>query len=214
MKKAILAKKLGMTEVFDDKGNAVPVTVLQAGPCTVVAKKTKEKDGYNAVQVGFEPVSEHKLNKPQRGHFAKAGVKPHRYLKELRLEDISGLDIGKQIKADTFSAGELVDVTGISRGKGFAGSIKRHGQRRGLMSHGSHYHRGPGSLGSIDSARVFKGRPLPGHMGAVKVTVQKLEVVKVDPEQNIMLVKGAVPGPRKGLLIVKNSSKADVKAKG
>ncbi len=208
MKKAILAKKIGMTEIFDDAGNAVAVTVLQAGPCTVIAKKNSDKDGYTAVQVGFEPVEERKLNQPQLGHFAKAGVAPHRYLREFRLEDTSELEVGDQIKVDIFSPGDLVDVGGITRGKGFAGSIKRHGQHRGPMSHGSHYHRGPGALGSVDAARVFKGRKLPGRMGGDTVTVQKLKVVSIDPEKNIILVKGAVPGPRKGVLLVTDSSKA------
>ncbi|MGI6317491.1 MAG: 50S ribosomal protein L3 [Dethiobacteria bacterium] len=208
MKKAILAKKIGMTQIFDEEGRAIPVTVLEAGPCFIVAKKNLEKDGYVAVQLGFKPAKKGRLNKPQLGHFSKAGVTPLKYLREMRLEDADKYEIGQEIKADIFEAGEFVDVTGISKGKGFAGSIKRHGQSRGAMTHGSHYHRGPGSMGAVDAARVFKGKPLPGRMGGEKVTSQKLKVVKVDADKNLLLIKGAVPGPRNGLLLVKNSVKA------
>ncbi|NLX91401.1 MAG: 50S ribosomal protein L3 [Firmicutes bacterium] len=207
MKKGILAKKIGMTQVFDEAGRSIPVTVLEAGPCTVISKRVSEKDGYQALQVGFKPTKENRLNKPQRGHFKKAGVQPLKYVKELRFENIGDYEVGQEIKADIFEPGEFVDITGVSRGKGFAGTIKRHGQSRGAMSHGSHYHRGPGSLGGIAAARVFKGQTLPGRMGGDKVTVQKLQVIKADPAQNILMVKGAVPGPRGGLLIVKNSVK-------
>lgn len=208
MEKAILGKKVGMTQVFDETGRVIPVTVIEAGPCVVVAKKTVENDGYEAIQVGFEETEMKKVNKPQAGHFKKAGTGPFRHLRELRLEKTDSYGIGQQLKADVFAEGELVDVTAVSRGKGFAGAIKRHGQGRGPMSHGSHYHRGPGSLGSIDPARVFKGQTLPGRMGGEQVTVQKLKVVKVDPERNLILVRGAVPGPRGGLVTIKNSVKA------
>lgn len=208
MKKAILATKIGMTQIFDDEGRAIPVTVLEAGPCFVVAKKDLGKDGYSSVQIGFKPAKKNLLNKPQLGHYAKAGVVPLKYLREMRLVDADNYEVGQEIKADIFEAGEYVDITGISKGKGFAGSIKRHGQSRGAMTHGSHYHRGPGSMGAVDAAKVFKGRPLPGRMGGEKVTSQKLKVVKVDADKNLLLVKGAVPGPRNGLLIVKNSVKA------
>lgn len=207
MKKAILARKVGMTQVFDEEGRSIPVTVLEAGPCTVIMKKTLEKDGYKAIQVGFQRVKEKHLTKPEKGHLSKAGVGALKYLREFRLEDTDSYEVGQEIKADIFSPGEYVDVTGISKGKGFAGAIKRHGQSRGPMSHGSRYHRGPGSLGSIDPARVFKGQTLPGRMGGERVTVQKLKVIKVDAEKNLLLVKGAVPGPRGSLLIVKDSVK-------
>ncbi|HHU75432.1 MAG TPA: 50S ribosomal protein L3 [Firmicutes bacterium] len=208
MKKGILAKKVGMTQVFDEMGRAIPVTIMEAGPCTVISKRLPEKDGYRALQVGFKPVKENRLNSPQRGHFKNAGVDPLKYVRELRLDDgAADYEVGQEIKADIFAPGEYVDVTGISKGKGFAGSIKRHGHSRGAMTHGSRYHRGPGSLGGVDAARVFKGHALPGRMGGERVTVQKLKVIKADPEKNILLVKGAVPGPRGSLLIVKNSVK-------
>lgn len=206
--KAILARKVGMTQIFDSEGRAIPVTVLEAGPCTVIRIKTGQKDGYGALQVGFCAVKERKLTKPQKGQFARVGVSPLRYIRELRIEPAENYAVGKQIKADIFEAGEYVDVSGISKGKGFSGSIKRHNQHRGPMTHGSRYHRGPGSLGSIAPARVFKGQTLPGRMGGEKVTVQKLKVVRVDANKNLLLVKGAVPGPRGSLLMVKNSVKA------
>jgi large subunit ribosomal protein L3 len=207
MKKAILARKVGMTQIFDEAGRAIPVTVMEAGPCTVIGKKTEAKDGYQALKVGFYEVRERKINKPQKGQFARADVSPMRYIRELCFEPDEAYNVGQQIKADIFEAGEYVDVSGVSKGKGFAGSIKRHGQHRGPMTHGSRYHRGPGSLGSVDGARVFKGRNLPGRMGGDNVTVQKLEVVRVDGEKNLLLVKGAVPGQRGSLLMVKNSVK-------
>jgi large subunit ribosomal protein L3 len=208
MEKGILAKKIGMTRVFDAEGRVIPVTVLEAGPCYVVAKKTPEKDGYKAIQVGFKHARKNSFNKPLSGHFTKAGVAPLKFVRELRISDLDNYQVGQEIKADIFKAGEYVDVTGISKGKGFAGSIKRHGQSRGPMTHGSRYQRGPGSLGSIDPARVFKGQTLPGRMGGEKVTAQKLKVVKVDAGKNLLLIRGAVPGPRNSLLIVKNSVKA------
>lgn len=207
MQKGILGKKIGMTQVFDETGRAIPATVIQAGPCVVVQKKTVATDGYNALQVGFEPIKESRVNKPLRGHFAKAKVGPFRYLRELRLENVEDYQVGQEIKADIFKPGERVDVTGISKGKGFAGGIKRHGFQRGPMAHGSKYHRRPGSLGAKGPARVFKGRKLPGHMGMERVTVLNLEVLRSDAQRNLLLVKGSVPGPRMGLLIIKDSVK-------
>ncbi len=207
MRKGILGKKIGMTQIFDAGGRAVPVTVVEAGPCVVIQKKTAATDGYGAVQVGFDPVKENRVNKPLQGHFHKAGTAPFRYIRELRLEDNQDYQVGQEIKADIFNAGDRVDVTGISRGKGFAGGIKRHGFHRGPMEHGSKYHRRPGSLAAKGPARVFKGRRLPGHMGAERVTVLGLEVVNNDPERNILLLKGSVPGPQQGLLLIKNSVK-------
>lgn len=209
MKKAILGTKIGMTQIFDEDGKVIPVTVILAGPCTVVQKKTAETDGYDAVQVGYGEVKEKKLNKPQKGHFAKADTAAKKYLREFRLEDVSGLNVGDEIKADTFEAGEKVDVTGISKGKGFAGPMKRWGLHRGPMAHGSGYHRGSGSMGACSSpGRVMKGKKLPGHMGVDKVTVQNLEVVKVSADENIILLKGAVPGSKGGLVTIRNSVKA------
>ncbi|MBQ7075683.1 MAG: 50S ribosomal protein L3 [Clostridia bacterium] len=208
MQKGILAQKLGMTQIFDEIGRVVPVTVVLAGPNAVVQKKTVEKDGYDSVQVGFIDLKEKKANKPVKGHFAKAGVTPKKYVKELRLDDVSGLNVGDEIKADIFEAGEKIDVAGITKGKGFAGTIKRWGTHRGPMTHGSGYHRGPGSMGMCsDPGRVSKGKRLPGHMGVERVTIQNLTVVKVDAEKNIMLIKGGVPGPKGGLLIIKNTVK-------
>lgn len=208
MKKAILGKKVGMTQLFTDEGLAVPVTVIEAGPCQVIQKKTVEKDGYSAVQVGFGEKREKLFNKPEKGHFNKAGVRPLRFLRELRLEDSDSYQVGQEIKADLFNSGEKVDVVGTSKGRGFAGGIKRHGFHRGPMAHGSKYHRRPGSLGAKGPARVFKGRKLPGHYGAERVTVQNLEVVRVDADRNLLALKGAVPGPRGGLVIIKDSVKA------
>lgn len=206
--KAILGTKLGMTQIFDETGKAIPVTVIEAGPCVVVQKKTAENDGYNAIQVGFGEVKEQDLNKPLKGHFAKGQIKPLRYLKEFRVDDANAYNIGQEIKADVFSSGEWVDVTGLTKGKGFAGGIKRHGFHRGPMKHGSKYHRRPGSLGAKGPARVFLGRKLPGRLGREQVTVQKLLVVKVDPERNLLLVRGAIPGPKKSLVTIKSSVKA------
>ena len=209
MKKAILGTKVGMTQIFGENGELIPVTVVLAGPCTVVQKKTTETDGYEAVQVGFGEVKEKKLNKPQKGHFAKADVANKKYLREFRLDDCSALNVGDEIKADIFEAGEKIDVTGISKGKGFAGPMKRWGLHRGPMTHGSGYHRGSGSMGACSNpGRVMKGKKLPGHMGVVRVTVQNLEVVKVDTENNLILLKGAVPGNKGGLVTIRNSVKA------
>lgn len=207
MRKGILGKKIGMTQVFDAAGRAIPVTVVQAGPCLVIRKRETATDGYDALQVGFEPVKEKKVNKPLLGYFSKAGVTPFRYVRELRLENPGEYQVGQEIKADVFTPGERVDVIGVSKGKGFAGGIKRHGFHRGPMEHGSKYHRRPGSLAAKGPARVFKGRKLPGHLGAARVTVQGLEVVRNDAERNLLLIKGSVPGPRHGLLVIKNSVK-------
>ena len=209
MKKAILTTKVGMTQVFSEDGVLTPVTVLQAGPCVVTQVKTVENDGYSAVQVGFGDIREKLVNKPKKGHFAKAGVTAKRFLKEFRLEDAESYTLGQEIKADVFAAGDKVDATAKSKGKGFQGAIKRHGQSRGPMAHGSKYHRHAGSNGSATTpGRVFKGKHMPGNMGAVRVTVQNLEVVSVDAEKNLILVKGAVPGPKKSLVMLKESVKA------
>lgn len=213
MQKGILGKKLGMTQVFTAEGKVVPVTVVEAGPCLVTQLKQNATDGYNAIQVGFGTIKEQRVTKALKGHFAKAGVKPVRYVKELRLDDISGITVGDTLKADVFAEGELVDVTGTSKGKGFAGSIKRHGFGRGPESHGSKYHRRTGSLGtggrmSGGGGRVFKGRKMPGRMGGDKVTIQGLRVVRIDAERNLLLIKGAIPGPKGALVTVKSSVKA------
>ena len=209
IKKAILTTKVGMTQIFNEDGVLTPVTVLQAGPCVVTQVKTVENDGYAAVQVGFGDIREKLVNKPMKGHFAKAGVAPKRFVREFRLEDAESYAVGQEIKADVFAAGDKVDATAKSKGKGFQGAIKRHGQSRGPMAHGSKYHRHAGSNGSATTpGRVFKGKKMPGHMGAVRITVQNLEVVRVDAEQNLILVKGAVPGPKKSLVMIKESTKA------
>ena len=209
MKKAILATKVGMTQIFNEEGILTPVTVLQAGPCVVTQVKTVENDGYEAVQVGFVDKREKLVSKPLKGHFDKAGVSYKRYVREFRLDDCSAYKLADEIKADVFAAGEKVDATAISKGKGFQGAIKRHGQHRGPMAHGSKFHRHQGSNGSATTpGRVFKGKGMPGHMGNVQVTVQNLEIVKVDVENNLILVKGAVPGPKKSLVTLKNTVKA------
>ncbi len=209
MKKAIVAKKIGMTQIFTESGNLIPVTVLEAGPCTVVQCKTVENDGYEAVQVGFADIKLKHVNKPTKGHFDKSGVAPKKILKELKLEDISAYKPGSEIKANIFAAGDKVDVSGVSKGKGFQGAIKRHGQHRGPMAHGSKYHRGLGSLSSgTTPGKVKKNKNMPGHMGSVKITVQNLTVVRADAERNLLLIKGAVPGPKGTILLVKDSVKA------
>ena len=209
MKKAILATKVGMTQIFNENGALVPVTVLQAGPCVVTQIKTEENDGYKAVQVGFVDKREKLVNKPQKGHFDKAGVSYKRYVRELKLDNAEEYSVKDEIKADIFAAGDKVDATAISKGKGFQGAIKRHGQHRGPMAHGSKFHRHQGSNGSATTpGRVFKGKKMPGHMGHVKVTVQNLEIVRVDAENNLILVKGSVPGPKKSLVTLKETVKA------
>jgi len=208
MQKAIIGKKIGMTQIFDAEGKVVPVTVIEAGPCNVIQKKTVETDGYEAVQLGFGEVKEKHVNKALKGHFAKSGVAVKKVLKEFRLDEIT-LNVGDEVKADVFAAGECVDVTGISKGKGYAGTVKRWGTHRGPMTHGSGYHRGPGSMGACSSpSRVFKGKRLAGHLGCEKVTVQNLDVVKVDMDRNLILVKGAIPGPKGGIVTIKNTVKA------
>jgi len=209
MKKAILGTKLGMSQIFMEDGRVVPVTVVEAGPCVVVQKKTVENDGYDAVQVGFGEKKEKNFNKPQKGHFAKANVPCRRHVKELKLENSAEINIGDEFKADVFAEGDRVDVVGISKGKGFAGTIKRHGQHRGPMSHGSGFHRAPGSMGACsDPSRVMKGKNLPGHMGVERVTIQNLDIVKIDVENNLICIKGAIPGAKGGLVVIKNTVKA------
>ena len=210
MTKAILARKVGMTQIFDEQGRVIPVTVLEAGPCRVVQVKSMDKDGYNGIQVGFIEKKANRVNRPLKGHFKRAGVNPLQYLREIRVDDSSIYNAGQELKADSFAAGDYVDVSATARGKGFAGSIKKMGFSRGPKTHGSHYYRGPGSLGSVDAARVFKGRPLPGRMGNWRRTVQNLSVVESDGEKNILLVKGSVPGPRGGLVEVKEAIKKKV----
>ncbi|MBR0163547.1 MAG: 50S ribosomal protein L3 [Lachnospiraceae bacterium] len=227
MKKGILATKIGMTQIFEEDGAQIPVTVLQAGPCVVTQVKTEETDGYNAVQVGFVDKGErkqnrdkagkkhvkfiHGINKPLKGHFDKAGVSGKRFVREFRFENASEYELGAEIKADIFEKGDHIDATAISKGKGFQGAVKRLGQHRGPMTHGSKFHRHQGSNGaSSDPSRVFKGKGMPGQMGHERVTVRNLEIVRVDAEKNLILVKGAVPGPRKSLITIKETTKADV----
>lgn len=210
MAKAILGRKLGMTQIFTEEGQVVPVTVVESGNNVVVQNKTVENDGYNAIQIGFGAIKESKVNSPMKGHFAKAGVAPVKFIREMHLENASEYNVGDTIGVDIFSAGELVDVTGTSKGKGFAGGIKRHNFARGPMGHGSKSHREPGSTGAMISGhggRVLKGKKLPGHMGSEKVTVQRLTVVRVDADRNLLLIKGAIPGPKKGLVVVKSTVK-------
>ena len=209
MKKAILATKVGMTQIFNEDGVLTPVTVLQAGPCVVTQVKTVENDGYDAVQVGYADIREKLLNKPEKGQFDKAEVPYKRYLQEFKFENASEYEVKQEIKADIFTAGDKIDATAISKGKGFQGAIKRHGQSRGPMAHGSKYHRHAGSNGAAsDPSKVFKGKKMPGHMGHVQVTVQNLEVVRVDAENNLLLVKGSVPGPKKSLITIRESVKS------
>ena len=209
MKKAIIGKKIGMTQIFDEKGKVIPVTVIEAGPCTVTQVKTVESDGYNAIQLAYGDVKEGKVNKPKKGHFAKAGLTPKKHLREFRVDEIESYKVGDEIKADTFAKGDKIDVQGTTKGKGFQGVIKRHGQSRGPMGHGSMYHRRPGSMGSTSTpGRVFKGKKLPGHMGVQTITIQNLDVVSVDMDKNVILVKGSVPGVKGAILKIKTSVKA------
>ncbi len=207
MSKAILARKIGMTQVFDEQGRSIPVTVLKAGPCYVVQVKEMDRDGYESIQLAFEPQAVHRVNQPLQGHYKRAGVEPCRYLKEFRVDNPGEYSVGQQVGCDIFSPGDYVDARAVSKGKGFAGSIKRHGFRRGPQSHGSHYHRGSGSLGAVNPARVFKGRPLPGRMGGRKQVVQNLQVARVDSERHVLLIKGSIPGPRGALVEVKSAAK-------
>ena len=209
MKKAILATKIGMTQIFAEGGELIPVTVLQAGPCVVTQVKTVENDGYSAVQVGFVDKREKLSTKPMKGHFEKAGTSVKRFVREFKLDNAEDFELGQEIKADVFAAGDKVDATAISKGKGYQGAIKRHGQHTGPKTHGSKYHRHAGSNGmASDPAKVMKGKKMAGHMGSVQVTVQNLEVVRIDTENNVILVKGSVPGPKKSLVTLKSAVKA------
>ena len=209
MNKGLIGRKIGMTQIFDEKGNVIPVTVIEAGPCVVAQVKTVETDGYNAVQLGFGEVKDKHINKPERGHFAKAKLANKKHLREFRLDSVENVKVGDELKADVFEAGEKIDVQGTSKGKGFQGVIKRHGQHRGPMGHGSMYHRRPGSMGPTSTpGRVFKGKKLPGHMGAQTISIQNLEVVRVDLDKNVILVKGSVPGAKGAILKLKSSVKS------
>ena len=207
--KTLIGKKVGMTQIFDEQGKVIPVTAIEAGPCTVVQVKTVETDGYNSIQLGFGDVKEHKVIKPVKGHYTKVNLTPKKHLREFRVDSIEEVKVGDELKADTFTAGDKLDIQGTSKGKGFQGVIKRHGQSRGPMGHGSMYHRRPGSMGSTTTpGRVFKGKKLPGHMGHVTVTIQNLEVVRVDLDKNVVLVKGSVPGANGAILKLKTSVKS------
>ncbi len=209
MNKGLIGKKIGMTQIFDESGKVIPVTVIEAGPCVVAQVKTEETDGYTAVQLGYGDIKEKKLNKPTKGHFTKVNVTPKRHLREFRLDSIEGITVGQELKADVFSVGDKLDIQGTSKGKGFQGVIKRHGQSRGPMGHGSMYHRRPGSMGPTSTpGRVFKGKKLPGHMGVETITIQNLEVVRVDLDKNVILVKGSVPGVKGAILKLKSSVKS------
>ena len=211
--KGILGRKLGMTQVFTKSGKLIPVTVVEVEPNVVTQIKTMENDGYEAIQLGFDTKREKLANKPEKGHTSKAGTTPKRFLKEIRGVNIEDYKLGQEVNIDIFETGEMVDVTGTTKGKGFQGVIKRHNQSRGPMSHGSHYHRGPGSMGTMLPMRVFKGKKLPGHMGSLTVTIQNLEVVKIDLENRVILIKGNIPGPKKGLVIIKSAVKQPGKIK-
>ena len=207
--KTLIGKKVGMTQIFDEKGRVIPVTVIEAGPCVVAQVKSVETDGYNAIQLGFEDVKESKLNKPEKGHLAKANIAPKKHLREFRLDSVEGITVGTELTVTEFAEGDRLDIQGTTKGKGFQGVIKRHGQHRGPMGHGSMYHRRTGSMGPTSTpGRVFKGKKLPGHMGRVTVTIQNLDVVKVDSDKNVVLVKGSVPGPKGAILKLKTSVKA------
>ena len=207
MTKGILGRKIGMTQVFVENGDLIPVTVVEAANNVVLQKKTVETDGYEAIQIGFEDKREKLSNKPAKGHVAKANTAPKRFIREFHGVDLDAYEVGQEVKVDIFAEGDVIDVTGVSKGKGFQGAIKRHNQARGPMSHGSRYHRRPGSMGPVAPNRVFKGKLLPGRMGGEQVTVQNLEIVKVDVERNLLLVKGNVPGPKKALLKIKTAIK-------
>jgi len=209
MTKGILGRKVGMTQIFAENGDLIPVTVIEAAPNVVLQKKTNETDGYEAIQLGFDDKREKLANKPEKGHVAKAETAPKRFIREFRGVDVAGYEVGQEVKVDTFAEGDIVDITGVSKGKGFQGVIKRHGFSRGPMSHGSRFHRAPGSLGAVDGQRVFKGKKLPGRTGGDTVTIQNLEIVRVDAERNLLLVKGNVPGARKSLIQVKSAIKGN-----
>lgn len=205
--KGILGKKVGMTQIFTEDGIVIPCTVVEAGPCVVLQKKESGHDGYEAIQLGFKDKKEHRASRPAIGHAKKANAKPQQFIKEIRGVNLEEYQVGQEVKADLFTAGEMVDVTGTSKGKGFAGAIKRHNQSRGPMSHGSRYHRRPGSLGAINPARVFKGQTLPGQMGGDRITTQNLKVVRVDTDNNLLLIQGAVPGPRNSYVTIRSAVK-------
>ena len=207
--KSLIGKKVGMTQIFDEQGKVIPVTVIEAGPYTVVQVKTVESDGYNAVQLGYGEVKEHKLTKPERGHYTKVKLTPKKHLREFRVDSLENVNVGDELKVDTFAVGDKLDIQGTSKGKGFQGVIKRHGQSRGPMGHGSMYHRRPGSMGPTSTpGRVFKGKNLPGHMGRETITIQNLDVVRVDLDKNVILVKGSVPGAKGAILKLKSSVKS------
>ena len=209
MNKGLIGKKVGMTQIFDESGKVIPVTVIEAGPCVVAQVKTQDTDGYTAIQLGYGDIKEKKLNKPMKGHFTKVNVTPKKHLREFRVDSVEEVKVGDELKADVFAAGDKIDIQGTSKGKGFQGVIKRHGQSRGPMGHGSMYHRRPGSMGPTSTpGRVFKGKRLPGHMGRVTVTIQNLDVVRVDLDKNVILVKGSVPGPKGSILKIKSAVKA------
>ncbi|ARD48152.1 50S ribosomal protein L3 [Sporosarcina sp. P37] len=209
MTKGILGRKVGMTQVFAENGDLIPVTVIEAAPNVVLQKKTVETDGYESIQLGFDDKREKLSNKPEQGHVAKANTAPKRFIREVRGADVSAYEVGQEVKVDTFAEGDVVDITGVSKGKGFQGVIKRHGYSRGPMSHGSRFHRAPGSLGAVDGQRVFKGKKLPGRTGGKTVTIQNVEIVRVDAERNLLLVKGNVPGARKSLVQVRSAIKGN-----
>ena len=207
--KTLIGKKVGMTQIFDEKGRVIPATVIEAGPCVVAQVKSVETDGYNAIQLGFGDVKESKLNKPEKGHFAKANIAPKKHLREFRLDSVEGITVGTELTVTEFAEGDRLDIQGTTKGKGFQGVIKRHGQSRGPMGHGSMYHRRPGSMGPTSTpGRVFKGKKLPGHMGSQTITIQNLEVVRVDLDKNVILVKGSVPGAKGAILKLKTSVKS------
>ena len=209
MKKGLIGKKVGMTQIFDEAGKVIPVTAIEAGPCVVAQVKTEETDGYTAIQLGFGDVKESKINKPEKGHFAKSKLTPKKHLREFRVDSVEEVKVGDELKADVFAEGDKIDIQGTSKGKGFQGVIKRHGQSRGPMGHGSMYHRRPGSMGPTSTpGRVFKGKKLPGHMGSQTITIQNLEVVRVDLDKNVILVKGSVPGAKGAILKLKTSVKS------
>ncbi|WP_138420178.1 50S ribosomal protein L3 [Aquibacillus sediminis] len=209
MTKGILGRKIGMTQLFSENGELTPVTVIQADPNVVLQKKTEENDGYEAIQIGFADQKENRVNKPEKGHADKANTTPKRFIREIRNANLDDYEVGQELSVEIFQTGDVVDVTGTSKGKGFQGSIKRHNQSRGPMTHGSRYHRGPGAMGVIDPMRVFKGKNLPGQMGGEQVTMQNLEIVKVDPERNLLLVKGNVPGAKKSFVKITSAVKAN-----
>ncbi|WP_284141013.1 MULTISPECIES: 50S ribosomal protein L3 [unclassified Virgibacillus] len=208
MTKGILGRKIGMTQLFSESGELIPVTVVQAEPNVVLQKRTMENDGYEAIQIGFADKKESRSNKAEKGHAEKANTTPKRYVREIRNANLDEYEVGQELSVELFQAGDIVDVTGTSKGKGFQGSIKRHNQSRGPMGHGSHYHRGPGSMGAVDAMRVFPGKKLPGHMGSEQVTIQNLEIVSVDTERNLLLIKGNVPGAKKSFVKITSAIKA------